>query len=113
MKFRRDFVTNSSSSCYLVAFDSDELHTIMAEAWADAYGMFDTTVGILIKDHNTLEDICSEYEFDKETREKAWSALNDGKLLVFKNVGYEDEGLMSFFHALSERDKGIVVILDR
>ena len=123
MKIREDFVTNSSSSSYIIAykafpnlvlkgFDAILERFLLS---ADDYG--DTTEGECIRsveeldkhfvdcygyaDLNTLQRILDDDHYLKEHYEKCAQFLKNGYNIVFKQVDYSDTTFDAIVRSLS------------
>lgn len=123
MKYRSDFVTNSSSSSFLVAINKEEKYEPIITALVAADGAYDTEKGVRCATIEEVEDhLVDVWGYSGQTREEilkdnyvaewyqlACDAINAGKVCVFKDIGYRDS-LTGFLHALCDCTDGIAII---
>ena len=84
MKFRRDFVTNSSSANYIIAMKKKELNRAQKEAIAEYVAK-----KILDGDEIKLDNM-RDFWLDKEDEEKVTAAINNGMTVISGSVNYEE-----------------------
>jgi len=120
MKIRKDFVTNSSSTSYIVAFKDmpsideeamkkypflESYQKIIKEAIFDNSGSYETSTALVfenLKDfeeyllnvygcgYKTIESLCKEDEYVEDIYNQCVRKLGDGYKILTKNIGYGD-----------------------
>lgn len=111
-KTRFGFVSNSSSSSFILPLDGDNKNIIISIPTEKFIDMFyaddETSIDCVVRTQDELKaHICNEYNLDMETFydtllendyiEKIYSnslkMIEEGKIVVFGDVSYHDRGL--------------------
>jgi hypothetical protein len=101
LKIRNDFVTNSSSSCFVIAVKNEEisndakvlLDAILSCSWED------TNCATLLEDEKKAEEF---YLSDYDIEEIKHYMDNDWNVYV-KYISYEDGAISDIFDVLNEK----------
>ena len=125
MKIRTDFVTNSSSSSFIVAITIDETHKNIIVALVEATEYNDTDKGIKVStinelnsyfiqkrgyDAETIDEILERDNYTKQQYDKTLVEINNGKIIIFKDIDYNADALVQFIRILEKEDDNIIII---
>lgn len=140
MKYRSDFVTNSSSSSYIIAYKQTPNYDEATLKKYPALACFNRLIDMVLNassDCNetdegykitteeelnnffvdrygyslhTLYDILSDDEYLKERYDKCVNAIQRGCVVLFKEVSYSDDILAELIRKLGSGNVGVEII---
>ena len=124
MKVRFDFVTNSSSSSFIVAINSkyetfisaliactDYDETSKGKRIATTKELDDFIVYLFGCSGDTVESILTKEEGLREMYNQMKTAIDTGKVIVHKRVGYDAIALTSLVSAMASSDTDNIEII--
>lgn len=117
MKIRTDFVTNSSSSSFIISFrENNETYNNIFSA---LFKMEDRRSDTIVKNKEELlsalsckseEEVYTEGQYTIDIYEKSLEKLANGYVVAFATVDWDNEGVSKLFYELQHIDNEFSIL---